>query len=209
MKTIVCYGDSNTFGYNPNNGLRYDEFLIWPSVLQELLKDEYIVYNEGLNGRTTAYDRLEDGKNGLKELVSTLEKYNSIDILIFMLGTNDCCRDMNLSIDDISLGLEQLLITTKKYYQNKQRSLPKMMIIVPARILDDYEKSPFAWQLDENSIIKSSLLAKPYKMLADKYNCLYVDGTLLDVSKIDCEHLTKDGHRQLGNMVYETLRIVR
>lgn len=38
MKTIVCYGDSNTYGYNPENGFRYEYEERWTTILQKELK---------------------------------------------------------------------------------------------------------------------------------------------------------------------------
>ena len=40
MKNIICYGDSNTFGYNPKNGSRYDENTRWTAILQKNLKSD-------------------------------------------------------------------------------------------------------------------------------------------------------------------------
>ena len=37
MKTILCYGDSNTFGYIPETGMRYPKSIRWPGHLQEVL----------------------------------------------------------------------------------------------------------------------------------------------------------------------------
>lgn len=37
MKKILCYGDSNTFGYNPANGLRFDENNRWSGILKSTL----------------------------------------------------------------------------------------------------------------------------------------------------------------------------
>lgn len=34
MKTVMCYGDSNTFGYDPTNGMRYPRAIRWTGVLQ-------------------------------------------------------------------------------------------------------------------------------------------------------------------------------
>ena len=65
MKTIVCYGDSNTYGYNPENGFRYEYEERWTTILQKELKDSAIVIPEGLNGRTTSFeDELRPGRNG-------------------------------------------------------------------------------------------------------------------------------------------------
>ena len=56
MKTVLCYGDSNTYGYNPVNGLRYPQDVRWPGKLQSLLGNGYQIIEEGCNGRTTVFD---------------------------------------------------------------------------------------------------------------------------------------------------------
>ena len=53
MTTILCYGDSNTYGYNPVNGLRYPKDVRWTGVLQKLLGEQYAVIEEGCNGSRT------------------------------------------------------------------------------------------------------------------------------------------------------------
>ena len=208
MKTLVCYGDSNTYGYNPHNSLRYDDNILWTTILQSYLKDEYKVYNEGLNGRTTAFNRVnEEYKNGLLTIVSDLDKYDTIDYLTIMLGTNDVSADMNLSIEDITNGLEKLLLTATNHLINKQNYLPKIMIIVPAHVLPNYHGTIFEWQIDDTTIYKSNNLANSYKDLADKYGCLFLDCTNeLEVSPIDCEHLTENGHKKLAELVYKAIR---
>ena len=65
MKTILCYGDSNTYGYNPETGFRYPYEQRWTSILQKNLGDSAIVIPEGLNGRTTCFeDQIRPGRNG-------------------------------------------------------------------------------------------------------------------------------------------------
>ena len=53
MKTVLCYGDSNTYGFNPSNGFRYPENVRWTGRLQSALGDGYKIIEEGCNGRTT------------------------------------------------------------------------------------------------------------------------------------------------------------
>ena len=207
MKTIVCYGDSNTYGYNPKNELRYDLDIIWTSILANLLKDEYEVYNEGLNGRTTAYDRPNDpDKNGFTSLLPILHKYKQIDILVFMLGTNDCLKTTNLTVEQIASGMEKLLVTAKQDILSRQGYEPRIILVSPAAIGKEYKNSVFAYELDDETVNKSHQLAKPYKQLADKYNCDYLDCTDLDISTIDCEHLTEESHNKLAHMLYEIIR---
>lgn len=53
-KRIVCFGDSNTWGYDPVSGKRFDEDTRWTGRLQKLLGEDYCVIEEGQNGRTIA-----------------------------------------------------------------------------------------------------------------------------------------------------------
>ena len=39
MTDVLCFGDSNTWGYNPKDGSRFPWGVRWTSVLQEQLKD--------------------------------------------------------------------------------------------------------------------------------------------------------------------------
>jgi lysophospholipase L1-like esterase len=74
MKTILCYGDSNTWGYIPLSGERHDHQTRWPMVLWRLLTNgtdwedpPYWVVEEGLNGRTSCReDPVEGDRNGLR-----------------------------------------------------------------------------------------------------------------------------------------------
>ena len=56
MKNILCYGDSNTWGFIPVEGERYPRSIRWPGAMQALLGEGYHVMECGLNGRTSAYD---------------------------------------------------------------------------------------------------------------------------------------------------------
>ena len=90
MKTILCYGDSNTWGYNPSMGGRYARDERWPGVLRKELGEGYLVIEEGLNGRTTVWDDpIEGYKNGKTYLVPCLETHKPLDLVIILLGTND------------------------------------------------------------------------------------------------------------------------
>ena len=55
QKRILCYGDSNTYGYIPTGG-RYDEHIRWPMRMGEVLGGDYAVIEEGFNGRTCVFD---------------------------------------------------------------------------------------------------------------------------------------------------------
>lgn len=56
MKTILCYGDSNTYGLRPDSNQRYPREIRWTGLLQKSLGEDYYVIEEGLSGRTTLWD---------------------------------------------------------------------------------------------------------------------------------------------------------
>ena len=107
---ILCFGDSNTFGYIPGRGGRYDRHTRWPGRLQELLGSAYQVIEEGLCGRTTAFDDVtEPGRSGLDRIRDAVEKNEPLELLIIMLGCNDCKAQFQASAEDITKVLERLL----------------------------------------------------------------------------------------------------
>ena len=91
MKHILCYGDSNTWGYRPDKpGCRFDEEVRWVGRLRRIMGPEYDFIEEGLNGRTTAFDDpICPGRNGLETLEAILLSHCPLDLVIIMLGVND------------------------------------------------------------------------------------------------------------------------
>jgi lysophospholipase L1-like esterase len=74
VKTILCFGDSNTWGCIPLTGARpprrHGPAQRWPGVLRRELGDGFWIVEEGLNGRTTVWDDpLEPFRSG-KELLA-------------------------------------------------------------------------------------------------------------------------------------------
>ena len=201
---ILCYGDSNTYGYNPYTSLRYEEDRIWTNILNDRLGEDYTVINAGMNGRTTAYDVFGSFLvNGMNSLDECLRENVPLDMVIFMLGTNDCNAMLHLSAEDIGIGMEKLIIETKDKTIEYQGYVPEIMVIVPGAIKDNIEGSVFANDFDREAIEKSRELSSVYRKLSDKHDCLYLDASdRVDVSDVDCIHLSENGHEQLSELVY-------
>ena len=103
MRTVLCYGDSNTWGYDPATRERFPPHVRWTGVLATRLGAEYRVVEEGLNGRTTRWDDpIELGRNGLITLRPCIDSHRPLDLIIIMLGTNDLKRRFGLSASDIA-----------------------------------------------------------------------------------------------------------
>ena len=71
VKRILCFGDSNTYGYIPGgNGRRYGPDVRWTGLLSAWLKPECLIIEEGLPGRTTVF---EDPMDVSRQAVSKWE----------------------------------------------------------------------------------------------------------------------------------------
>ena len=110
MKTVVCYGDTNTWGYDEDTGGRLPYEARWTGVLAEALGPGCRVVEEGLCGRTTVNeDPVEEHKNGRAQLYPCLESHRPIDVIIMMLGQVELKTRFSLTAHDIAMGMESLV----------------------------------------------------------------------------------------------------
>lgn len=208
MIRILCYGDSNTYGYEPETG-RFPVEKRWITILGSMLGETCRLINEGQNGRTTAFDSYGGhADNGLASLGDCLARNTPVDIVIFMLGTNDCAAQLNLSPEDIATGMEQLVLEVQRCSHGRHGGAPHSIVVAPPAIREGYGQSPFAFQLDANSVRKSGAIVALYRELAKRHSCLFLDASDLDVSAYDCEHLTAEGHRALADRLYPLIRAI-
>ena len=206
-KTILCYGDSNTYGLMPVPGGRYPYRKRWTTLLGNQLGEGYVVVPEGLSGRTTAFDR--EGapwKNGLAPLKAIIGSHVPVDIFIVMLGTNDTIPEVGASAEQIADGMEQVLLAAKEAFEELQEEQPAVILAVPAPIGDAYEQSTDTGALDMGACIKSRQITGLYEQLAEKHGCTFVNMQEAEVSAIDSEHLTERGHEQVAAKMLQAVR---
>ena len=210
VKTIVCYGDSNTWGYVPSverseNDVfeRYPRDVRWPGVLAALLGDGYHIVEEGLNGRTTAFnDILGKYRNGAKYLGVCLTTNKPVDLLIFMLGVNDTKRHLLQSPHGIARGLEKLIRIAGSGAYGPDGGRPEILVISPARIREEILESWLNAEFDQSSIQKSQELAELYFDVAKRRGCYYMNASVYaKTSKIDGLHLDAGNYRKLAEAV--------
>lgn len=201
-KTIVCFGDSNTWGNVPHSDFRYPRSVRWPGALQGLLGDAYEVISEGLCGRTlVASDPKKPHRTGITHIQAIVESADPVDLLIIMLGTNDVKNNYNLEPKDISAHLEQYvrLIEDEKFDLTKK---PKILIICPPPVI-----TPKTNDLDPRMTKGPELfrvLPKSYKEVANTYGCGFIHaGDHITSSDVDGYHLSKDAHLKLAGVVQE------
>ena len=111
MRQVLCFGDSNTYGYVPGTAERYDWDTRWTGIVGTgLMEKGYIVQEEGLCGRTTVFDDpLRPGRRGSELLPIILETHKPEDLIILMLGTNDCKTFYGATAGSIGLGIRKLV----------------------------------------------------------------------------------------------------
>lgn len=208
MKTILCYGDSNTYGFNPANGLRYPKSVRWTGRLQELLGNNYMVIEEGCNGRTTIFDDPYDGwKNGLNYLKPCLNSHKPIDIVILMLGSNDLKNTFHASAEEISNGAKRLIEEIYDFAGQKQAFFPEVILVSPPIIGDDIATSAFQFAFDESAIVRSKEFAKYYQEVAKTMDCSFFDAAKhVTSSKLDSLHLMPEEHEKLANGLAEFIK---
>ena len=169
MKKIVCYGDSNTFGFVPAIGTRFDENTRWTGILSKKFKGEFDVVEEGANNRTGCKDNSAGFLfSAQRHFPKIIAKQKDMEYLILSIGSNDLQFQYDISFKEFEHGIEKLIQTAQKYVKN--------IILIPAVILDENVlKGMFNVQFDETSISKSKKIGKIYRKLANLYGCRIFD----------------------------------
>ena len=209
MKTVLCYGDSNTYGYMPGYGTRYPREIRYPGRLQMILGDEYNVIEEGCSGRTTLYDDPIDGwKNGMDYLLPCLYSHRPIDIMILMLGSNDLKLTFHLTAEQIAESAGKLVDVVKSFTAEKQEFVPKIILVSPPEIGKDIRTSAFYGAFDEGSIEESKRFPEFFRKVANQRDCIFFDAAkYIYPSEVDSLHLTPEGHitlaKELAKVVME------
>ncbi|MEM2123327.1 MAG: SGNH/GDSL hydrolase family protein [Candidatus Bathyarchaeia archaeon] len=199
VRVILCYGDSNTWGYEPGTGNRYPRDETWPGVLRRNLGEDYIVIDEGLNGRTTVWDDptqlFPEKRNGLKYLIPCLESHMPIDLIVIMLGTNDLKKRFSLSPVEVAKSIKALVEAVKVSGAGPEGNPPRILLVAPPSIGQLFE---FAEEL-EGAEEKSRKLPRYYRLVAEEMGCEFLDASeVASPSRIDGVHLDLNGHRRLG-----------
>jgi lysophospholipase L1-like esterase len=198
MKTILCYGDSNTWGWSPSMLERYDPDVRWPGVLSKELGSEYHIVEEGLPGRTTVWDDpIEQGCDGKSYLSPCLASHSPIDLVIIMLGTNDLKVRFSVPALDIAAGIEVLVSIVKHSQSGQDGESPKILVVSPPAINPHQDRGE--WDVYEGGIEKSQKLGKALSLVANEQNVYFFDAAeVIQSSEIDGIHMDPEAHLILG-----------
>lgn len=205
-KNILIFGDSNTWGWDPNNTLatinRFPRNVRWPGVMQNILGDDYRVIDEGLNGRTTVWDDpIEEYRCGKQQLIPILDSHSPLDLVIIFLGTNDLKSRYDLTAEDVSFGAGLLVQKTLQHLGNQT----KILLVAPPP-LGKLESGIFA-QMFKGAYETSLEFAKYFEIVAKTYNVEFINaGDYVVTSTKDSVHLEAEEHKKLGQSMAKKVK---
>ena len=208
MKTILCYGDSNTWGYVPAKATRYPRDQRWPGVMQSVLGPDIHVIEEGLNARTTVLDDPIRGgavKNGLTYLRPCLESHAPLDLVVLMLGTNDLKHRFGFSAYDIAANVAALVGVIQQSGFGIDGKSPAVLMIAPPHL---GELSALA-ELFAGGTEKSRQLAPHYQAFAKQLGCRFLNAAdHVESSPIDGVHWSAEYHARFGSVLADRVATI-
>jgi len=193
---ILCFGDSNTFGFNPENFKRYSENERWSGILKKYFSN-IVILEEGCNNRTCF-------SNAQKELnsIKIIEKHltQNIDLVILQIGINDLQMQFNTELSQLK---EKLIELIEKI---KSKNI-KILLLCPNEISENILNSYFNKLFDKNSIKKSKLLYSAYQDIAKttKINVLFLSD-ITKTSTIDGLHYDIENHRKIADVLIKYIK---
>ena len=205
MKNILCFGDSNTWGYEPLVARRYPADVRWTGVLQNSLGDGFRVIEEGLNGRTTFISENERPlRSGSDVLPIILESHRPLDLAIIMLGTNDLKLEFNLTVTEIAQGAKTLceMVLNSEYLAD---NIPQILLVSPTHIgstvIPDQE------EFFNKARGQSIQFAEHYEKAAVELGVHFLDAAkIVKVSEVDGVHWDADQHQAFGKFLSNLIR---
>jgi lysophospholipase L1-like esterase len=203
---ILCYGDSNTWGFSPRGGMRFPPGVRWPGVLVRCLGPGVTVLEEGLNGRTLL-SLAPPGHplNGAEALPSILKAHLPVELLILFLGINDLFAFREPSAAELAAGLRELLTAITAEAPGRPPQLPADRVVVLPPVSVNPEVG--AVSLYRRQLEFSYRLAEEYARVARDLGCTFFDpGTVIASSALDGVHLEAEAHVRLGESLCAFLR---
>lgn len=205
-KRILCYGDSNTYGRNPEEkaekGIktRFPTGVRWTTRLQDLLAEKFEVIEEGLGARTTDLDDPKAvGRNGKTYFLPCLQSHSPLDLVVIMLGTNDFKNKFQRLPEDIAQSLEGLIAIA-----HEQVPESKILIVSPIHIVGDH---PMARDNYSTATEKSHQLAEELEKISVKTASFFLDlAKHLEPSPFDGLHIDEKDQGKVAEILSSTIQ---
>ena len=214
MHNILCFGDSNTWGYDPTATatapmpVRHTLEVRWTGAMAADLGPGHRVIEEGQNGRTTVHEdpTAWASRNGRTYLPACLESHKPLDLVILMLGTNDLKTMFGLAPSEIASSVSMLLRIIAQSDVGPGGKAPKTLLVCPPAIGDLSRLPELATKL-VGARDKSLHLPAYYSAVAKQHQASFVNAQEIVLpSPVDGIHLDAKEHRALGRALAGEVR---
>ena len=201
MKTILCFGDSLTFGADPdpNGAGRHAYQDRWPSALEAGLAGKARVIAEGLGGRTTAFDdhTIAADMNSVHTMPIMLKSHQPLDLVVIMLGTNDLKNFVCGNALGAAMGMKRLATMIRTFPFDHQAEPPKIILVSPPHPVETSHEN--LAPMFVGAVVEGKKLAGHYSRIADEIGVDFFDAaTVANASPIDGVHLDAANTRAIG-----------
>lgn len=205
--TVLCFGDSNTFGQPDEGRGRLPSDARWTGKLQQILGPDYAIIEEGLGGRTTDLDDPDrDDRNGRKYFQPCLRSHSPLDMVVIMLGNNDLKTKFGREIEDVAAAIEGYIDNIEVTAWTRSGGVPTVLLVSPIHL--DASQPAFTEQsseYDAESIRKSRDLGTVIHRVAERRGALFVDAASVARPGLDGVHLSPDSHERLSKLIAQTI----
>lgn len=216
MPAILCFGDSNTWGYDPAASAlspvprRHPAPRRWTGVLAAALGPGWEVIPAGQNGRTTVFeDPHHPGRCGRVALPIFLETYQPLDLVVLMLGTNDLKTVFHAPPGEIAAGAAALVRLVRQSAAGPGGAPPQVLLVCPPTVAS-LEHLPALAEKFADAAARSRRLPECFRAVAEQLGCAFLDAQPLVVpSPLDGLHFDAASHRRLGEAVAQAVRAHR
>lgn len=206
-KSILCYGDSLTWGWIPvvegAPTYRYPFEQRWAGVMASQLGEGFHIIEEGLSARTTSLDDPNDPRlNGSHYLPAALASHLPLDLVIVMLGTNDTKSFFHRTPYEIANGMAKLVgqIGASAGGVGTPYPAPKTLVVAPPPLTP--MPHPFFQGMFGGGHEKTAELGEQYKNMADFMKVDFLNaGDFITTDGVDGIHFTAQNNLDLGKAI--------
>jgi len=208
-KRILFYGDSLAFGKKPSVPERLDGR--FTRVIQNTLGSDFEIIEEGLRARTLSGENtFFPERNGLDQFGPIFGSHLPIDLLVLMLGTNDCNKTGDKTKQEyhkaLNMYLEKMNVWCKQFFIE---TVSLVLIIAPPHINGAelvHDKLMFSI-FGEDAERKSKLLPEIYEKFCKEYNLAYFNAdAICTTAKGEGIHLDPENNKILGEALALKIR---
>lgn len=193
-RTVLCYGDSNTYGYDPRSflGNRYPADKRWTGIINAA--ERWTVLNRGENGRAIPRRPRE-----LYDAEALLGAHPEAAVVTVMLGSNDLLQYPSDTAERVAERMETLLLHLRGALAAAHSAAVLLLIAPPPMAAG-------AWVTEERLIAESARLGACYRALAAKLSVCFADAAAWDVAlAFDGVHFSEEGHRAFAKGIEPVL----